>query len=374
MTMLKANFRPRVIPNRCIYIKRSLLGKGDITTLKNDEVSPQDILGKSVVVAGYSTVNLSKKLSVSPKLAANFLQKSVGSKIYRGELLALKKGLIQKKVVLSPTDGIIDEYDTQKGELRIKLDTKIVPLTAGVYGIVEEIDKDKGEVLIKTMANQIFGLVGSGMERGGILEILPETNQLIDADMIHPGMTRHIIVAGSLIYSEAIKRAITFGITGIVSGGINLVDYRAISGNISQLNMGSEIGLSLIVTEGFGPIPMGSDTREMLKQYQGRYIFIDGNTNILTLPSKTSDSILTLRKTSLPKEAIIRFKPEVRMEDLEKGKIVRVNWPPFMGVQGKVLSIDQTPTTLESGILTFMVVIETKMRKLKVPFTNVELI
>jgi transcription antitermination factor NusG len=373
-TMLKANFRPRVIPNRCIYIKRILPGKGQISTLKNDEVAPQDILGSSVVVAGFSSLNLSRRLGVSPKTAESLLQKNVGQKVFKGELLAIKKGLISKTVVLSPTDGIIDQFDIRNGELRIKLDSRVILLTAGVYGIVEEVNQNKGEVLIKTMADQVFGMVGSGMERGGILDVIPATNSLVDVSLIKPSMSRHILVVGSLIYGEAVKKAVTFGVTGIVAGGINLSDYRSISGHMAHLGLGSEIGLSLMITEGFGPIPIGDDIRMMIESCQGRYVFIDGNTTILTLPSRSPDSILTLRKISLPKISLIRFRPEIKLEDLEIGKNVRIIWPPFMGTQGKVIAIDQTPTTVESGVSTYLVTLETKMRKLKVPFTNVELI
>jgi hypothetical protein len=372
--MLKANFRPRVVTNKCIFIKRSLPGKGTITTLQSDEVSPQDILGTSLVVAGFSSINISKKLGVPPKIAESYLQKNMGSKVYKGELLALKSGLFNKKVVVAPTDGILDYLDPVKGELRIKLNSKVLPLTAGVYGIVEKVDQERGEVLIKTMANQIFGIVGSGMERGGVLDIMPSSSSLINSAQIIPGMSRHILVGGSLVYGEAIKRAISFGITGLICGGISLGDYRSISGNISRIGMGSEIGLSLVITEGFGPIPIGEDIRELLSKYHGRYIFIDGNSTIMTLPSTTADSILTLRKISLPQASLFRFKPEVSMEDLEIGKNVRIVWPPFMGVQGKVVAIDEVPTTIESGISTFLLTLETKMKKIKVPFTNVELI
>ena len=372
--MLKANFRPRIVNNKCIFVKRSLPGKGTITTLQNDEVSPQDILGESLVVAGFSSINLAKKLGVSPRLIENYLQKQIGSKVYKGELLALKTGFLTKKVVIAPTDGILDQLDPVKGELRIKLESKTVPLTAGVYGIIEQVDAQRGEVLIKTLANQIFGLVGSGMERGGVLEILPTTSPLINSSSIKPTMTRHILVGGSLTYGEAIKRAISFGVTGIITGGINLSDYRSISGNISQIGMGSEIGLTLMVTEGFGPIPIGEDLRQMLDAYHGRYVFMDGNSTILTLPSTTADSILTLRKISLPKTSLLRLKPEVHLEDLEMGKKVRIIWPPFMGVQGTIVAIDQVPTTIESGISTFLLTLETRMKKIKVPFTNVELI
>src|SRR5207247_585670 len=118
--------------------------KGQIFVSKDWEVAPHDIIGKSVVSAGFSAVNLARKLSVSPQEAEKYIQRPVGSTIFKGELLAFKKGTFFKKIITAPTDGIIDSYDKTSGELRLKFLPREVPLTAGVYGIVDDVNLLKG--------------------------------------------------------------------------------------------------------------------------------------------------------------------------------------------------------------------------------------
>src|SRR5258708_4083442 len=159
-----ATLRPRIKLNTVTHIKRSLLGSGKLTVVKNQEVAPHDILGKSVFSSGFSSVNLTKALKVDPSEGQKYLQRALGKVIYKGELLGFKKGLMSSRQVLAPTDGLIDRYDPKSGEVRLKFLPKENPLAAGVFGIVDQVDQTKGEVLIKTMVTEIYGLYGSGIE------------------------------------------------------------------------------------------------------------------------------------------------------------------------------------------------------------------
>lgn len=92
------------------------------------------------------------------------------------------------------------------------------------------------------------------------------------------------------------------------------------------------------------------------------------------MPSNDPDSILSCRKVELPKVGAQGVRPELTISEIKTGLKVRLIWPPFMGMQGIVNHIDNTPTTLDSGISTYMLIIETKTKMIRVPYSNVEII
>lgn len=375
---LYANRRVRVVRNKPIHIRRTLPGNGSLRVSKNQEVSPEDIIGFSSVNAGFAAVNISRELGVSPQEGAQYLQRAIGKTIFKGELLAFKKGLLSKKIITSPTDGLIERYDPKSGELIIKFISKETPLTSGVYGIVDSVDTLNNEVLIKTLAVQIFGIVGSGKERSGILTIISGRGGLADPKLINKSLSKQIVVSGSLIYGPTLRKAAALGVAGIVCGGYNVADYQSIAGTLVPINkLGTDVGLSIIATEGFGSIPIGTDIFDIIRAYEGKFVFANGNIGQVLLPSQNQDSILTLRKISLPVLPLSKIgalKPDLELVQLKNGLKVRIIWPPYMGEQGKIIKIDASPTMLESGISTYMLTVELPNSKIKVPYPNVEVI
>ena len=251
---------------------------------------------------------------------------------------------------------------------------KEIPLTAGVVGIVDDVNHETGEVVIRTLVDEIYGVFGSGKERSGTLEILGNSGDLLQPSQIKESMKQHIMVTGALIYGEALRKAAGFGLYGIITGGLNATDYKAIINSIDpKSKIGSDVGFSLIATEGFGPVPIGEEVYTLLKKYQGKFVIIHGNTNRLLLPSSNSDSILFLRKVALPYFRTPAVAPELDVRQLKLGSKVRIIWPPFMGAVGVVSTIDQTITKLDSGVSTYLLTVETQSRKIRLPYTNIEL-
>ncbi|MBI2021666.1 hypothetical protein HYS93_02145 [Candidatus Daviesbacteria bacterium] len=373
---LSANFRPRIRLNFATHIKRAVQGEGKLVVKKGEEIAPDDVLGKYSISAGFSAINISKLLGVSPQEGAKSLQRQIGAKIYKGELLAFKKGLFGRKaVVVAPTDGVIEHYDPLSGDLKLKFIPKEISLTSGVYGIVDEVNEITGEVLIRTMATEVFGVIGSGKERAGVLYIISNKEDLLHPSKITQELSKHILVAGALVYGDTLTKAAGFGIYGIITGGINAKDYKGMTSSIDpRKSIGSDVGISLLVTEGFGPLAIGDDIFNLLRGFNNRYVYLNGNGRTLILPSSSADSILALRKIALPIKRSPASAPEIEIADIKVGSKIRIIWPPYMGVQGKVIVIDETPTVLESGIATYMLTVETAKAKIKVPSPNIELI
>lgn len=353
-----------------------MTGLGQITVKVGQEVTPGDKLGRFSVKSGFRKINLAKLLSVSPQVTKQALQIKIGQRIFKGELLAFKKGSLfsQNKIITSPSDGVLDFFNEKTGEIRLELALKEVDLPSSVFGIVEKIDHAEGEVVIRTQATEIYGILGSGRVRGGQLRMIGPKSGLIVKNMINPVFVNDILVGGGLIYSDAIFEAVKIGVHGIITGGINAEDYKSMAGGSLVKQLGTDIGLSLLLTEGFGPIPIGEDIFETLKAFEGKFVIIDGNRSKLVLPSFDSNCMVKVRKTHLPDLKIDEGSADTQVGVLSLGARVRVIGSQFSGEQGQVVGIDQAVTVLPSKVTTYMVLVEGRVRKFKVPFTNLEII
>lgn len=358
-------------------IYRSLTGTGQIKVSVNQEVAPEDIIGSSNSSAGFRVLNLANLLSVPPSETEKYLQRKVGQRIYKDELLAQKKDFLgRNKIVTSPADGILDYINPKTGELRMSFLPKKEDLPAGVYGIVEVVDEEKGMIIIKTQASLVHGVFGSGKLRDGTLNLIGKKDDFIAKSVISSRYSGKILVGGSLIFKEAISEAISEGVKGIIVGGINAKDYKGMAGGHLSFpkKLDNDIGISIVCTEGFGSIPMGMDIYEILSAYDGKYISIDGNKAVIYLPSFESKSMSKIKNTSLGPitEALINHESEVT--EMKIGLNVRVIGNSYSGEQGKIIAIDKSETVLPSGLKGTLITIETRSRKIQVPVANLEVI
>lgn len=372
-----APVRIRIEKDVVTYVTRVLRGKGTLTVGVGQQVSPDEIIGTGEVTSGFRTLNLSILLSVSPEQVEKFLIKKIGRRIYQGELLAYKEGglFAPKKQITSPTDGILDFFNNKTGELKISLAPKKADLPAGVYGIVEMVDVSRGQVIIRTQVSRIYGICGSGRSRDGILHILSRKDDLIAKSMIQNKFDGQILVGGCLFFKDTISASISAGVSGIITGGINATDYKGMASGrlVFPKKLDNDIGISIVVCEGFGSIPLGDDIFGFLKEYEGKFVFIDGNKAVISLPSSLSSSLIKVKSTRLP----INFIPESPAQqilELGVGMKVRIVGNYYLAAQGKLLSVDGSPTLLSSGLKACLATIETASKKIQVPVANLEIL
>ena len=372
--------RVRVEKNVVVRIYRAFTGKGLISVSKNQEVVPTDILGTVNISSGFRTLNLAQLLSVPPKDTQKYMKKTLGERVYKDELIAYKEeGLFKgKSVVLSPTDGLLDFFNPQTGEIRMSFTPKKKDLTAGVYGIVEGVDKERGQLIIRIQASLIHGMFGSGRVSDGILHVLGKRDELTGPGFIPPANNGQILVGGSLVFKEALSACISVGIKGFITGGINAADYKGMAGGhlIFPKKLENDIGISIIVCEGFGSAPIGEDIFNTLAGYNSRFVSVDGNTGTIVLPSFESKSMDLVRRTKLPPQENVSnlYEKESEIVQLSLGQKVRIVGNSFMGEQGKVVAVDATETKLASGVKAKIATIETSRRKIPVPVANLEII
>lgn len=375
---LLAPIRRRLEKDVITRVHRVLRGEGNIYVLEGREVSPEDIIGTSEFFTGYRILNLAKLLAVKPSDVTKYIKRGIGQRIYKDELLGFKKGgfFSRDKIITAPTDGTLDFINNLTGEIRMSLLPKKLNLTAGVYGIVEKVDVKSGLVIIRAQVTKIYGVFGMGRVREGFLQVITKRDGLITTDLIESKFGEYILAGGSSATKDVLNSAISSGINGLVVGGINASDFKTVAGGRLPLHskLENDIGFSLIVCEGFGKIGMGEDIFEILNEYNGRFISVDGNSGFISLPSFASSSMIRVRGTHLPQLQATVLDNEEKVAEIVEGIKVRIVGSSFTGEQGKVIAIDKTESLMPSRIKSFMVTVETKRRKIQIPYQNIEII
>ncbi len=377
--MITAPARLRVLKGKVTHIRRKISGKGTIQVRVGEEVRPDTVVAMAEKVGGYKVVHLADELHIEPKHALNCLRRKIGQKVAKGELLAEKVGLfgVGKKQLLASADSVVHAFDPVTGQLALKLFPHTETVLSGVYGLVDAIDHKKGELLIRSLTDVVYGIAGSGRERTGTLKILDISGSMLaSSKQIAPDLFGQIVVGGSIIFHDAFKKAMTTGVAGWVTGGVDAEDMQAMAGGKLPIQpvKWADVGLSVLVTEGFGGLPIGQDIIDCLVPHQGELVVLDGNRHCLILPSRDARSMMYIRKFHLPVPTVPDNAPKPIMVSLEPHSHVRIVSGTHLGVQGMVQAIDQTPTRLQSGVMTTVITVQTDQGPLRVPYQNVEIV
>jgi hypothetical protein len=218
----------------------------------------------------------------------------------------------------------------------------------------------------------VQGIFGVGGETQGTIAMACATHdQELSADCITAEMKGCIVVGGARMSAEAIQKARDVGAAAVVSGGLDDEDLKNLLGyDLGVAITGrEELGITVIITEGFGEISMAERTHAMLKSHEGGNASVNGATQIRAGVMRP-EIIIPLTKTPAA-EAEQQFEEG----QLEIGRSLRVIRDPYFGLIGEVSALPTEPHVLGSGSKAR--VLEVKFpsgEKAIVPRANVELI
>jgi predicted transcriptional regulator len=353
--------------------ERILPLKGKVLVKKGDKVKAEDLVAETLLPGKVVPFNIANKLGTTPNLVSQFLKIKAGDKITKGDVIAETKGFfgLFKTVVKAPIDGEVENISKITGQMLLREPRIPVQVKAFIDGIVVEVIPEEG-VIIENKSAYIQGIFGIGGERFGEIKMLADLlEQPLNVKMIDDSCKDKIIVCGTMVSYAVIKKAQEVGVCGIITGGIDDRDLKKLLGyNIGVAITGhEEVGLTIVVTEGFGKIDMAKKTYGLLKQFDGHKASIHGITQIragvmrpeIIIPIKFKEEELT--------------EPETRMSTLEIGTTIRVIRQPNFGVIGKVTSLPEQLTKVESETLVRILEAELENgEKVTIPRANVEVI
>ena len=346
-------------------IVRKLSAEGKIEVLAGEKVVPEDVMAEGARVSGFRSIPLADSLEVPPGQALKYAKVALHDKVSPEQILATRRKLFREINIKSPLSGVVAEYNKQTGNLRIEFTTRREKLTAGCWGTVTKIFPKTG-VEIETDLVKIIGVAGTGRPREGELKVLAKAEEFLLPEAINQDLTGKIIFGGARITKAALGKAVSLGLAGIVAGGINVEDFfQAGGGKAGPFWPSSDIGLTLVILEGFGLVPVDGAIYESLKSFDGHFAIIAGDDGELIIPqpirAKTTKIVEVLRKNASEKV-------------LQIGDNIRIIDPAKLGIRGKVLSISAKKQSLPIGLKNFLVEIETQSGKIIEHYNNLEVV
>jgi hypothetical protein len=364
----------RVTGHTSLQRTRRLPMKGQVLVDVGDAVTRQQVVARTELPGSVSTVNVVNRLGISAEELPRFMLKAEGDPVSRGEAIAETRPFIKwfKSTVESEMDGTVESISPVTGQVLLREPPLPVEVQAYVDGAVVEVIADEG-VVVESRGAFVQGIFGVGGERYGELHLLTDgLGVALTPDLIGQDCAGHVIVATGIVSHEAIERAREVGAAGVIGGGIHDSDLRQLLGyDLGVAITGAEdIGLSVVVTEGFGEIAMAGRTFEILRGCAGRQASISGATQI--------------RAGVMRPEIIV---PELDDSDdghdeavghsggMAEGDALRVIRAPYFGRIGKVSALTADLQQVESGASVRVLEVEFEDgARAVVPRANVELI
>jgi hypothetical protein len=350
----------RVTKRTTIRRERALPLKGKVVVEKGQRLSADTVVARTELPGGVQTINVINQLSITPDEIMDYMLKKEGDPVEQNEPIAQNKPLLGlaflKTIVRSPIKGFVERISETTGQVILREPPVPVEIHAYIDGTVVEVIPETG-VVMEAQATFIQGIFGIGGEANGELVVVVDSpDKELSENLVKPEHKGKILVGGSLITAGAFKRARELGVVGVVAGGFHDKDLRDVLGrDLGVAITGTEqLGTTLVVTEGFGAIPMAKKSFDILVARQGKRASISGATQI--------------RAGVIRPEIIIPFEAgddgaeEAPVESekwLKPGDPVRVIREPYFGEIGVVKSLPHELARVES---------ETKVRILEVDF------
>ena len=152
------------------------------------------------------------------------------------------------------------------GEVIFQAHPVPVEVDAYINGTVVDVHPNEGCVIQNrgTLIQGIFGL--GGETKGELVMGCASPDAVLTANLITGDMAGKLVVGGAYLPADTVARAVQVGVAGILTGGFDYDDIKDLLGYEVGVAItgGEELGLTIVVTEGFGRIENGASDVQTL--------------------------------------------------------------------------------------------------------------
>ncbi|MGB8645318.1 MAG: hypothetical protein WCF84_08770 [Anaerolineae bacterium] len=355
----------RVVPFGRIRRERRLPVRGEVSAATGGRLDPLDVIARAIPPRGRRALSLTRVLGVREADVPRRLLKQVGDTVEAREIIISKPinfGL-QQLVYRAPGAGTIVAI---KGSwMVIDLDGMPVDLKALYRGTVVSVMPRVGAI-VEAQGALVQGVWGSGQEGYGVIRMVTKsTTEVLEADPLSVDNRGTILIAGAGITEEALRKAESLHAAALVVGSLE-GHLRAVA---------QKLEMPVIITEGFGHIPMASPIFELFSSLNGQEAAVNGAMQMRG-GARRPEVFIPIMGGRNADRGIAR---DLVPLTVKPGARVRVLCEPYLGRVGvlpKELLIKWSAE--ESGVRMPSVEVELQdaqgMEQVIIPWTNLELI
>ena len=205
-------------------------------------------------------------------------------------------------------------------------------LRPGIPGTIIEIIPNRGAV-IQTAGALVQGIWGNGrIDSGLLVNIAEKPDGVLTAGRLDVSLRGSILLAGMVNDAETLQTAADLPVRGLILSSLSP----------SLIQAAREMRYPIMVTDGFGPLPMNSAAFKLLSTNAKRDV---------TVNAETYDRYSGARPEVIIPLPISTDPPSPReVETYAPGLQVRMRRPPALGMIGSIVAVKPGLTTLVSGL------------------------
>ncbi|MFN8384742.1 MAG: hypothetical protein U0V02_22600 [Anaerolineales bacterium] len=312
-----------------IVRERLLPISGNVLVRPSQKVTPNDVIAETRWAREHVLLDVARLLRVSPNAADRLVKCKVDDRIAATAEIAIGKGLFPR-TVRAPRDGRV--VAVGGGQVLMEVGEAKMELRAGIPGTVIEVITNRGAV-IQTAGALIQGVWGNGrIDSGLLVNLMTSPDSILSANALDISLRGSVILGGMVKDTDALDAAAELPVRGLIISSIFP----------SLLQKAREMRYPIMVTDGFGALPMNSAAYKLLSTNAKRDVTVNAEVfdrysgarpeTIIPLPISTDPSA--------PRE----------VETFAAGLQVRMRRPPFMGMIGSIMAIKPGLSVLPSGL------------------------
>ncbi len=350
----------RVTPWSTIRKERRLPLAGEVMVAKGDRVEAEQVVARTELPGNVQPVKAASILGQHQQDLLEYMLMKDGEPVKKGEPIATATSFfgLFKTHCFSPCDGTVESVSTVTGQVIIREPPIPVEVEAYIDGTVVEVIPKEG-VIVETAGAFVQGIFGIGGEvHGKIHMAVSSPDEELAEKHLEGDVAGTVLVGGSKVSEAVMRKAAEKGVRAVVVGGIDARDLRNFLGyDLGVAITGSEqLGITLVVTEGFGTMTMAARTFNLLGRFEGKTCSVNGATQIRAGVMRPEIVI------SLAEDEVQEGEKTFSMsQGLQVGSPVRVIRAPHFGGLGEVTELPPQLQVVDSGA---------KVRILKVRFAD----
>ena len=318
-----------ILPLTTIVRERVLPVSGKVNMHVNQRVNPTDVVAETTFAREHVLLDVARTFGIPTDEADKLIRVNEGDALAKDALIAEKPGLIPHTIKV-PRAGRVMVCGS--GQVLMEVSDARIELRAGLPGVVTQIIPDKG-VVIRTAGALVQGVWGNGrIDYGLMISLLEKPDAVLVADRLDVSLRGSVILAGQVRDLDTLKAAAELPVRGLILSSMPS----------TLIQPAYQMKYPILVTEGFGALPMNSAAFKLLTTNNKREATVNAD-HFDRYTGTRPEVIIPLPISTEPEE------PN-KYEQFGLGRHIRMRRPPNAGMLGTITDLPAGLSLLPSGL------------------------
>lgn len=318
-----------ILPLTAILRERRLPIAGTVIARPGQKVSATDVIAEAKWSHEHVLIDVANALHLPAQAADRLIRCKTGDVLPAGSVVAVGGRPIRKSIK-TPKQGRV--VAAGGGQVLLETGETSIQLRAGIPGLVVDLIPGYG-VILQNFGSLIQGVWGNGrIGTGSLVNIMEQADSVFSAISLDVSRRGSIILGGMCREAESLQAAGEMQVRGLILSSILP----------SLLPLAGQMRYPIMVTDGFGSLPMNSAAWKLLSTNVDREA---------TLNAEAYDRYTGARPEVIIPLPVAQEPPEPRrLEEFAAGQMVRMRRPPSPGSIGTIAALRPGQSMLPSGV------------------------